>query len=312
MTDPKPVFRAGWKFIPIVYRSIAAIAGSGLVLSMVGCTGAAPAVDISDSTATNSTATNTTAIAVLATLAVKGKAAKTGYDRTANFGQAWLDVDRNGCDTRNDILARDLITTVKAGSCKVLSGSFIEPYTGRIVNFLRGNATSALVQIDHVVSLSNAWQTGAQQLSQSQRFTFANDPLNLLAVDGRSNSQKGDGDTATWLPSNKAFRCDYVSRQVSVKATYGLWVTPAEKAAMVRILSDCPNARALTSSFAPAPVAVVPVPAQAVPAPASPAPAVVFYANCTAVRTAGAAPIRAGDPGYSPKFDRDGDGVGCE
>ncbi|MBG6109005.1 DUF1524 domain-containing protein [Frigoribacterium sp. CG_9.8] len=348
MTDPKPVFRVGWTFIPIVYRSIAVVAGSGLVLSMVGCAGAAPAVDYiptakprsstsaqpsaspapavgfteSDpgdpSTVTGSTdptavaisdgtATNTTAIALLATLAVKGKAPKTGYDRTANFGQAWLDVDRNGCDTRNDILARDLITTVKAGSCKVLSGSFIEPYTGRSMNFFRGNTTSTLVQIDHVVSLSNAWQTGAQQLSQSQRFTFANDPLNLLAVDGRSNSQKGDGDTATWLPSNKAFRCDYVSRQVSVKATYGLWVTQAEKEAMVRILRDCPNARALTSSFAPAPVGVVPVPAPAVPAPGS-----TFYANCTAVHAAGAAPIRAGDPGYAPKFDRDGDGVGCE
>jgi hypothetical protein len=300
MTDPKPVLRAGWKFIPIVYRSIAAIAGSGLVFSLVGCVGAAPAVDSSptaeprsstgaqpsvspipaagftesdpgdpstvtgsaDSAAvaiSDSTAMSTTAIALLATLAVKGKAAKTGYDRTAKFGQAWLDVDRNGCDTRNDILARDLITSVKAGSCKVLSGSFIEPYTGRNVHFLRGNTTSALVQIDHVVSLSNAWQTGAQKLSQSQRFTFANDPLNLLAVDGRSNSQKGDGDTATWLPSNKAFRCDYVSRQVSVKATYRLWVTPAEKEAMVRILRHCPNARALTSSFAPAPVAVRPM-----------------------------------------------------
>lgn len=262
----------------------------------------------------DSTVTNTTAIALLATVAIKGKAPKTGYDRTANFGAAWLDVDRNGCDTRNDILARDLLTSVKEGTCTVLHGSFFEPYTGQNLNFLRGNTTSALIQIDHLVALSNAWQTGAQQLSSAQRISFANDPLNLLAVDGRSNSQKGDGDTATWLPSNKAFRCDYVSRQVSVKATYGLWVTQAEHDAMVRVLTGCPDALALTSSFAPAPVVVVPAPAPPpAPAPApAPAPPTVTYKNCSEARAAGAAPIGAGQPGYSKNLDRDGDGVACD
>ena len=287
--------------------------------------------------------TNTTSVTLLSTIAIKGKSPKTGYDRTRGFGTAWLDVDRNGCDTRNDILARDLLTSVKQGTCRVMSGSFLEPYTGRNVSFLRGNKTSALVQIDHVVALSNAWQTGAQQLTVAQRISLANDPMNLLAVDGRSNSQKGDGDTATWLPSNKAFRCDYVSRQVSVKATYGLWVTQAEHDAMARVLADCPDARALTSSFAPAPVAIAapapapapapakpkappapapapaptpPAPAPTPPAPAptppAPAPTEKYYANCAAVRAAGAAPILRGQPGYSSKLDRDGDGIGCE
>jgi hypothetical protein len=236
--------------------------------------------------AADQTVTDSTALALLATLPVKGKAPKTGYLRTAVFGTAWLDVDRNGCDTRNDILARDLKAVVRSGPCKVLSGVFAEPYTGNTIDFVRGNNTSTLVQIDHVVALSNAWQTGARQLTQAQRISLANDPLNLLAADGRANAQKGDGDAATWLPSAKAFRCTYIARQISVKATYGLWVAPAERDAMARVLSACPDERAVTSAFAPAPppvvaapdpdpivVAPVPVPVVAAPAPAPPAPA---------------------------------------
>ncbi|MCU1408940.1 MAG: hypothetical protein JWM23_1020 [Microbacteriaceae bacterium] len=278
--------------------------------------------------AVDSSVTSGTALALLATIPVKGKAAKTGYGRTTQFGAAWLDVDRNGCDTRNDILARDLTDTVLAGRCTVLGGSLAEPYTGAAVRFVRGNDTSALVQIDHVVALSNAWQTGAQQLTPAQRMSLANDPLNLLAVDGRANAQKSDGDAATWLPAVKSFRCAYVARQISVKATYGLWVAPAEHDAMARVLSSCADQPALTSAFtpAPAPAPVVPAPAQptpepapvvaapvpAAPAPAPAAPSSAYYENCTAVRAAGAAPIRAGDPGYSRKLDRDGDGVACE
>lgn len=272
------------------------------------------------------TVTDTTAAALLATLPIKGRAPKTGYQRTADFGAAWLDVDHNGCDTRNDILARDLLTAAKSGSCRVVSGSFVEPYTGKPMNFVRGESTSSLIQIDHLVALSDAWQTGAQQLSQTERISLANDPINLLAVDGRSNMQKSDGDAATWLPANKSFRCAYVTRQVSVKATYGLWVTQAEHDAMARILSDCPGERALTSPFAPAravpAVAPEPVASQApapapvrTAAPAQPAPAApggTYYANCAAARAAGAAPIRRGEPGYSSKLDRDGDGIACE
>ena len=276
--------------------------------------------------------TNTTALALLATVPVKGKAAKTGYDRTAMFGSAWLDVDRNGCDTRNDILSRDLTDVTKSGTCKVLAGSLVSPFTAASVAFVRGQDTSALVQIDHVVSLSNAWQTGAQQLSQAQRVSLANDPINLLAVDGRSNSQKGDGDTATWLPSNKSFRCGYVARQVSVKATYGLWVTQAEHDAIANVLSSCSGEMAVTSSFAPLPAPPVvvapepvaapevqpePAPAPEAPAPepepVAPAPTVeVYYQNCDAVRAAGAAPIYAGTPGYASHLDRDKDGIGCD
>ena len=90
-----------------------------------------------------------------------------------------------------------------------------------------------------MVALSDAWQKGAQQLTEEQRRDFANDPLNLMAVAGWANQQKGDGDTATWLPPRREFRCSYVSRQVLVKERYGLWVTAAERDAMDRILASC-------------------------------------------------------------------------
>ena len=180
---------------------------------------------------------------VLESLAVKGRAPKTGYTR-AQFGQSWADVDRNGCDTRNDILTRDLTDELyKPGThnCVVLSGVLVDPYSGESISFLRGNITSMEVQIDHVVALSDAWQKGAQKLSITARTALANDPLNLLAVKGRLNSQKGDGDAATWLPPLKSYRCAYVARQVAVKAKYSLWLTTAEKAAIKSILDKCPG-----------------------------------------------------------------------
>ena len=184
-------------------------------------------------------ATTAQTLAVLETLDVKGRAPKTGYDRDDKFGTAWVDMDQNGCDTRNDVLARDLVATTMAGTCRILTGTLADPYTGTSIDFVRGETTSSLVQIDHVVALSNAWQTGAQQLSSERRYEFANDPINLLAVDGATNSSKGDGDAATWLPPNTSFRCAYVSRQITVKAAYDLWVTQAEHDAMTRVLADC-------------------------------------------------------------------------
>ena len=173
----------------------------------------------------------------------KGRAAKTGYAR-AQFGPTWADVDRNGCDTRNDILKRDLTNEVfkeKTNGCTVLSGTLVDPFSGEIINFAQGAKTSSDVQIDHSVALSNAWQTGAFKLTPEQRKAFANDPLNLLAVKGKLNSQKGDGDAATWLPPLKSYRCDYVSRQIAVKVKYKLWFTAPEKEAMIRILKTCPE-----------------------------------------------------------------------
>ena len=188
-------------------------------------------------------------LSIIEAQATKGRAAKTGYTR-AQFGQTWADVDRNGCDTRNDILKRDLTGEVfkeKTRECVVLSGTLVDPFSGETINFVRGNVSSMEVQIDHVVAMSNAWQTGAFKLSVKERTAFANDPMNLLAVKGRLNSQKGDGDAATWLPPLKSFRCDYVARQIAVKIKYKLWFTAPEKEAMIRILKSCPE-KALPTS----------------------------------------------------------------
>jgi hypothetical protein len=182
-------------------------------------------------------------LSVIQAQVTKGRAAKTGYTR-AQFGPAWADVDRNGCDTRNDILKRDLTNEVfkeKTNGCTVLSGTLVDPFSGETINFVQGAKTSSEVQIDHSVALSNAWQTGAFKLTADQRKAFANDPLNLLAVKGRLNSQKGDGDAATWLPPLKSYRCDYVARQIAVKIKYKLWFTAPEKEAMIRILKTCPE-----------------------------------------------------------------------
>ena len=182
----------------------------------------------------------------LAALEVKGRAPKTGYDRDL-FGQRWSDdvpvaLGHNGCDTRNDILRRDLVDVAikpNTNDCVALSGTLHDPFTGAVIPFQRGSGTSSAVQIDHMVALSDAWQKGAQLLDEETRRAFANDPLNLLAVDGPSNQRKSDGDAATWLPPNSAFRCQYVARQVAVKHRYGLWVTPAERDALDRWLGTC-------------------------------------------------------------------------
>jgi hypothetical protein len=179
--------------------------------------------------------------AALDSLPVKGRAPRTGYEREL-FGQAWADVDRNGCDTRNDVLARDLTDeTFKPGThdCVVLSGTLQDPYGGEAIRFERGRSTSADVQIDHVVALNDAWQKGAQGWDTATRTAFANDPRNLLAVDGPTNQAKGASDAATWLPPHRPYRCRYVLRQAEVKAAYGLWVTAAERDAMAREMDRC-------------------------------------------------------------------------
>lgn len=186
----------------------------------------------------------------LESLPVKGRAPMTGYDPDHSFGSSWSDAatpsvngSRDGCDTRNDVLRRDLTQTViKPGTngCVVLTGILHDPYGGTQIAWERG-PQSAEVQVDHVVAKGNGWVTGAQQLSEQQRLDFANDPLNLLAVDGPLNSSKSDGDAATWLPPTKSYRCEYVARQIAVKDRYDLWVTAPEKEAMRRVLISCPD-----------------------------------------------------------------------
>jgi Excalibur calcium-binding domain./Domain of unknown function (DUF1994). len=330
--------------------SAGSASGAGVPVNpATGVTGSAGAA-VTVAPADRAQASSTTALALLATIPVKGRAAKTGYSR-AEFGAAWTDdnqdpLGHNGCDTRNDILRRDLtVVRIKAGSngCTVLAGTLHDPYTGRSIAFSRGVGTSSAVQIDHVVALSNAWQTGAQYWAAAKRVDLANDPLNLLAVDGPSNEAKGDSDAATWLPPNKAYRCAYVARQVAVKARYSLWVTAAEHDAIARILAVCPGQKAPAETGAPpathASTRAAPpksskpasTPTTRTSSRSAPPPAAKVYSNCAAMHAdyphgvgrPGAADHTSGKPvttftvnaalyDANRKLDRDGDGIACE
>lgn len=268
-----------------------------------GCAGVAPQPPVTSGADLSDLAARS--LETLQTLPVKGRAPKAGYDR-ALFGEAWTDQvtvegGGNGCDTRNDILQRDLsdIELRDGSDCVVVAGILNDPYTGRQIYFERGVESSAAVQIDHVVALSDAWQKGAQQLDEQDRRNLANDPLNLQAADGPTNQAKGDKDAASWLPPNRSYRCTYVARQIDVKARYGLWVTQAEKDAMAQTLQGCVKP---AGGSAPAGATSQQAPQEA-PQP---------YVSCDQARAAGDAPLYRGNPRYTSKLDGDGDGVACE
>ncbi|MBU4215703.1 MAG: DUF1524 domain-containing protein [Actinobacteria bacterium] len=301
---------------------------------------AAPApAGTADTDAVLAGAEGQSALVAVAALTVTDPATASGYDRDL-FGYRAVDLDKNGCDTRNDILARDLTaTTAKAGTndCVVTTGTLTDPYSGTTIAFHRGSDTSADVQIDHVVSLQNAWLSGASTWDTTRRQQLGNDPLNLLAVSGPLSAQKSDKDAASWLPPNTGYRCQYVARQVAVKYTYSLTITTAERAAIVAVLSTCPTQPLPAGSAlppavvhtTPTPVAAAPAPAEpapAAPAPADPAPAAEEPApapadagldprfdTCKKAKAAGYGPYVKGiDPEYDWYRDADHDGTDCE
>ncbi|GAA2359263.1 HNH endonuclease family protein [Dactylosporangium salmoneum] len=194
----------------------------------------APSPSLSPS-AEQATADVADVLAEVYQLKVADNAAGGGYAR-ARFGPAWSDVDGNGCDTRNDVLRRDLRSAVTAPDCTVVSGVLVDPYGGSTLAFQRGT-TSADVEIDHVVALADAWRSGASAWTDERRLAFANDPRELLATTAQQNRAKGDANAASWLPANG--RCAYVALQVEVKSAYGLSVTTAERDAFVATLTSC-------------------------------------------------------------------------
>lgn len=212
-----------------------AVTAAVVMLAVAGCT----ELRTDGSSGAEGTGGGGAALAAAESLTVKGRAPKTGYARD-RFGSAWADTDSNSCNTRDDILKRDL-KDVKFtdGDCKVSYGLLEpDPYSGKDITYRRGRSQ---VDIDHIVALSDAWQKGAKYWDAGKRIALANDPLNLIAVDASTNRGKGDGDTATWLPPNKSYRCAYVAAQVAVKQKYELWVTASEQAAMKKVLAACPD-----------------------------------------------------------------------
>ncbi|SHL32675.1 Protein of unknown function [Pseudonocardia thermophila] len=174
---------------------------------------------------------------------VKDRVPVTGYDRAA-FGPEYADIDGNGCDQRNDVLRRDLVGVVLVpgtADCVVGSGTLHDRYTGRTLGYANEGPRAGDVRVDHVVSLVDAWQKGAQLLTPDQRTWLANDPLNLVATEAAAEEQKADADAARWLPPNTDARCWFVARQVAVKLRYQLWVTWEERRAMDDVLATCPG-----------------------------------------------------------------------
>lgn len=176
-------------------------------------------------------------------LVVRPEGSMDGFSRD-KFGPQWADVDHNGCDTRNDILARDLTdVTFRAGThdCVVETGTLAyEPYTGRTdVQFVKGGSLDQSLDIEHVVALGQAWASGAATWDAESRRQYANDPLVLFTADPSANRAKGDASADEWLPENQAYQCTYVERQIEIKERYSLSVTPAEKNTMGGVLDDC-------------------------------------------------------------------------
>lgn len=227
---------------PYKRRFAALLATAALALS--GCSlnalTAPPAPSTTEAPAISPTSPDAAAaLAQLETIPTKGRAPKTGYERDL-FGPAWKDTDRNGCDTRNDILHRDLSAVeVQPGTreCVVLSGQLADPYTGDTVQFVRGSGPG--VDIDHLVPLMDAWQKGAQGWDHAKREQLANDPANLAATSASANRSKGDSDLATWLPPARSYWCTYTAEIVAVKTSYGLWMTTAEHGKASEILKEC-------------------------------------------------------------------------
>ncbi|WP_186292941.1 HNH endonuclease family protein [Brevibacterium aurantiacum] len=181
-------------------------------------------------------------------LEVKVKERRTGYDPELFDWTA--DVDDNGCDTRNDALRRDLKDLkieAETSGCVAIAGDLDDKYLGESYAFERGSAN---VDVDYIVSGSNAWQTGASGMSVDELREFGNDPLNLLTVSANVIRQKGGGDAAAWLPPNEDFQCEYVSRQIAIKHKYGLWVASAEKDAMEAVLDTCADQPAFNKEVA--------------------------------------------------------------
>ncbi|NEG70467.1 HNH endonuclease family protein [Bifidobacterium choloepi] len=200
-----------------------------------------PKVSTTVARVTGQYAATGTAAETLQKLVVDDDPDASGYSRDV-FGYRTTDDDGNGCDVRDDVLARDLTDVAyKSGStCVVQSGVLDDPYTGADIRFTRGQATSSAVQIDHVVALQNAWQSGARDWDSAKLVEYGNDMYNLLAVDGTANQEKGSASAAYWLPTNGDFRCEYVALQIGVKDKYSLTVTSAEKDAMLSVLHGCP------------------------------------------------------------------------
>lgn len=174
--------------------------------------------------------------AALADLSVAKPEDDNTYERDA-FGDGWADLDSDGCETRDEILARDLTNVVTDDGCDVKSGTLHDPYTGQTIHFTDDEWWT--VHVDHIYPLAHAWRMGADDWTAEKRLRFANDPINLLAVDGPTNSSKGDSGPGEWVPLTRDYACTYGRKYVRVATTYNLPVTDADRDSLAALLATC-------------------------------------------------------------------------
>ena len=255
----------------------------------------------------------------LAVLSIDDRPSPQGVYRREEWPH-WADIDGNGCDARQDALVAWSIvpaTVNRSGTCKVVTGSWVSPYD------LKSSNNTSDFDVDHLVPLANAFQSGGWAWSTERRRAFANNPSELVVASSSSNRSKGADSPDQWRPPNRDSWCAYADGWVKVKSVWGLTVTTSERDALGQMLDTCGiagpvwplggTAMATPEGAPPSGSASGAVPAPTPAAPVAPAPGGdVYYANCAAARAAGASPIRAGQPGYRTALDGDKDGVACE
>ena len=222
----------------------------------------------------------------------------------------WIDSDGDGCDTRKEVLQRDSSTNI---GCRSATGRWYSPYDGKVLTVASG------IDIDHMVPLKEAWESGAWNWTAAQRQAFANDlgyAYSLVAASASSNRSKSDKDPQDWMPSRSSFRCTYVSRWIAVKYRWHLTVDSSEKSQLQTELASCSSGLQVSLPARINSVTEPPAGSGGSSGGGSSGGSGANdprYSTCTAAKAAGYGPYRRGvDPEYAWYTDRDHDGIACE
>ena len=258
-----------------------------------------------------------TAADLLEKLVVAQESNSPEYQRS--YFKHWIDADKDKCDTRAEVLIQESVKVTKqASGCKVLSGKWLSRYDNKTFTKPTG------LDIDHMVPLKEAWESGAFGWTAAQREAFANDlgfQGSLIAVSATANRSKGDKDPATWLPKSAAYTCTYVVTWLQVKYRWSLTIDPVEKAAVEKVLDGCPSAKLFTTPKQMIKVPILPdfepaaTGSDEVQAPSSSPDADLDprFDSCSAAKAAGFGPyVKGVDPEYEWYRDGDADGTVCE
>lgn len=208
----------------------AALLGA-IALGITAAYTALPTIDGPPATLTTTTSAPM-ARAQLAALTVQVEDTGAHYNRD-EWGN-WTTT--RGCTTRETVLRRDGHNVRTTGDCRVTAGQWASTYDNATLT------SPTAVQIDHRVPVKEANRSGARTWTRQQRERFYNDPANLVAVSGRSNTSKGDRDPGTWRPPARDSWCGYATAYIATKATYRLTVDDRERDGLISMLNTCATA----------------------------------------------------------------------